>query len=75
MFLQNTFANECFLELAAEADIHTFDLRLSILEDERGREMLERLQTLSKWGDQAISGGQRGRSDCTRPRRCLLPLP
>lgn len=48
--LQNTFANECFLdELAAEAGIDPFDLRLSILEEQRGREVLERLRTLSKW--------------------------
>ena len=48
--LQNTFANECFLdELAAEAGVDPFDLRLNMLEDTRGIEVLERLRELSKW--------------------------
>ncbi|GGA66937.1 aldehyde dehydrogenase [Nitratireductor aestuarii] len=48
--LQNTFANECFIdELAAEAKVDPFDLRLSMLEDPRGREVMERLRKLSNW--------------------------
>jgi nicotinate dehydrogenase subunit B len=48
--LQNTFANEGFFdEIAVELGIDPLQLRLDHLADPRGRELLERLASLSKW--------------------------
>jgi nicotinate dehydrogenase subunit B len=48
--MQNTFANECFVdELAASVDADPVDFRLSYLDDTRGTELLARLATLAKW--------------------------
>ncbi|WP_369721913.1 molybdopterin cofactor-binding domain-containing protein [Bradyrhizobium sp. LLZ17] len=48
--LQNTFANESFLdEIAASVGADPLDIRLQHLEDARGKELLERLAKLSKW--------------------------
>jgi CO/xanthine dehydrogenase Mo-binding subunit len=50
--MQNTYANECFMdELAAEAKADPVDFRLRYLDpsDKRGIEALERLVTLAKW--------------------------
>ena len=48
--LQNTFANEAFLdEIAAATDSDPLDIRLKHLVDARGKELLERLAGLSKW--------------------------
>jgi CO/xanthine dehydrogenase Mo-binding subunit len=48
--LQNTFANESFLnEIAAEIGADPLDIRLKYLADARGKELLERLARLSKW--------------------------
>jgi CO/xanthine dehydrogenase Mo-binding subunit len=48
--LQNTFANESFLdEIAAATGSDPLDIRLKNLTDTRGKELLERLATLSKW--------------------------
>ena len=48
--LQNTFANESFLdEIAAATDSDPLDIRLKHLADARGKELLERLAGLSKW--------------------------
>jgi nicotinate dehydrogenase subunit B len=53
--LQNTFANESFLdEIAAEARADPLEFRLKYLEDSRGRELLERLADISKWRDRPI---------------------
>jgi nicotinate dehydrogenase subunit B len=48
--LQNTFANESFLdEIAAATGADPLDIRLKHLTDARGKELLERLARLSKW--------------------------
>jgi nicotinate dehydrogenase subunit B len=48
--MQNSFANESFFdEIAAHAKTGPLEARLRYLQDERGRELLERLATLSAW--------------------------
>jgi CO/xanthine dehydrogenase Mo-binding subunit len=48
--LQNTFANESFLdEIAASLGADPLDIRLQYLTDARGKELLERLAHLSNW--------------------------
>jgi CO/xanthine dehydrogenase Mo-binding subunit len=48
--MHNTFGNESFLdEIAAVAGIDPFEIRLRHLEDQRGRELLERLRRFAKW--------------------------
>jgi CO/xanthine dehydrogenase Mo-binding subunit len=48
--LQNTFANECFVdELAAYVSADPLDFRLKHLRDPRGVELLQRLAVLAKW--------------------------
>jgi nicotinate dehydrogenase subunit B len=48
--MQNTFANECFLdEIAAATGADPLELRLQCLHDARGEELLERLAALSNW--------------------------
>ena len=48
--LQNTFANESFLdEIAAATGSDPLDIRLKHIADPRGRALLERLARLSKW--------------------------
>ena len=50
--MQNTYANECFMdELAAAAGADPFDFRIKYIDpaDKRGLELLERLIKLSKW--------------------------
>ena len=48
--MQNTFANESFMdELAAAAGIDPLEYRLRYLKDPRGVELLERLAELAKW--------------------------
>lgn len=54
--LQNTFANESFLdEIAAATDTDPLDIRLRHLTDDRGKELLERLAKLSKWRERPRS--------------------
>ena len=48
--MQNTFANECFLdEIAVAIGVDPLELRLQYLHDPRGEELLERLAALSNW--------------------------
>jgi nicotinate dehydrogenase subunit B len=48
--LQNTFANESFLdEVADKIAVDPLEFRLKYLADPRGEELLERLATISKW--------------------------
>ena len=48
--MQNTYANEAFLdELAAAAGADPLEFRLRVLKDARGIELLHRLAALSKW--------------------------
>lgn len=50
--MQNTFANECFLdELAATASVDPFEFRMRYIDsaDKRGLEIMERLAKLSHW--------------------------
>jgi len=48
--MQNTFANECFLdEIAVAVGVDPLELRLQYLHDPRGEELLERLAALSNW--------------------------
>jgi nicotinate dehydrogenase subunit B len=50
--MQNTYANECFMdELAAAAVTDPFDFRIKYIDpaDKRGLEVLERLIKLAKW--------------------------
>ncbi|HYZ31996.1 MAG TPA: molybdopterin cofactor-binding domain-containing protein [Crenalkalicoccus sp.] len=48
--MQNTFANEAFLdELAALAGTDPLEMRLRTLDDARGAEVLERVARLSNW--------------------------
>jgi nicotinate dehydrogenase subunit B len=48
--LQNTYANECFMdELAAAAKMDPLEFRRKYLDDKRGLALLDRLATLAKW--------------------------
>ena len=48
--MQNTFANEAFLdELAIAAKADPFEFRIRYLNDPRGEELLRRLQAFAKW--------------------------
>src|SRR5215470_8591146 len=52
--MQNTFANECFMdELAAAAGVDPLEFRLKYLSDARGIELLRRLASIAKWEPRA----------------------
>lgn len=52
--LQNTFANESFLdEIAASTGADPLDIRLQHLDDTRGKDLLERLAELSNWRERS----------------------
>lgn len=64
--MQNTFANESFLdELAAMAGVDPLEYRLRVLKDPRGVELLERLAKLSNWTPRK---GPRDSGDVVRGR-------
>ena len=61
--MQNTYANECFMdELAAAAGVDPFDFRIKYIDpaDKRGLEALERLIKLAKWEKRASPQKQSG---------------
>ena len=70
--MQNTFANECFLdELAAAAGVDPLEFRLRNLKDARGAEMLAALCELADV-DSARQAGRQVEGDIgMRPRRLL----
>ena len=48
--MQNTYANECFMdELAAAANMDPLEFHRKYLDDKRGLELLDRLAALAKW--------------------------
>jgi nicotinate dehydrogenase subunit B len=48
--LQNTYANECFIdELAAATKMDPLEFRRKYLDDKRGLELLDRLAALAQW--------------------------
>jgi nicotinate dehydrogenase subunit B len=48
--MQNTYANECFMdELAAAANMDPLAFRLKYLDDKRGIELLDRMAKVAKW--------------------------
>lgn len=59
--MQNTYANECFMdELAAAAKVDPIDFRRKYLDpnDKRGLEVLDRLVALAKWDKRASPQGK-----------------
>ena len=75
--MQNTYANECFLdELAAAAKADPIDFRLKYLDpaDKRGIETLTRVAALAKWNTRALAAARRQRQCGARPRRVLRQI-
>lgn len=65
--MQNTYANECFLdECAAAAGVDPLEYRVRNLKDKRGLELLERLAKLTNW--QPRAGGKTGGGDVVKGR-------
>jgi CO/xanthine dehydrogenase Mo-binding subunit len=68
--MQNTFANESFLdEIAAAIGTDPLDMRLNYLKDARGKALLERLATLSNWRRRAKPGRTAARREHAMRRR------
>ncbi|MBL6458963.1 xanthine dehydrogenase family protein molybdopterin-binding subunit [Belnapia sp. T6] len=66
--MQNTYANEAFMdELAAAAGVDPLEFRLRHLRDPRGEELLRRLATLAKW-ESRPSPQRNGGGDVMRGR-------
>lgn len=59
--MQNTYANECFVdELAAAAGADPLEFRIRHLKDARGLEALERLRKLASWTPRTKPAGSSG---------------
>jgi CO/xanthine dehydrogenase Mo-binding subunit len=59
--MQNTYANECFIdELAAAAGADPLEFRIRHLKDARGLEALERLRKLANWTPRTKPAGSSG---------------
>jgi len=59
--MQNTFANESFVdEVAAAAGVDPLEFRLRNLNDPRGIELLQRLAKLSGWSPRSAAGSRTG---------------
>jgi len=62
--MQNTFANECFLdELAVEAKADPIAFRKKHLDDARGIECIDRVAALSKWKSGASHSSPKRQGD------------
>ncbi len=73
--MQNTYANECFIdELAAAANADPIEFRLKYLDpnDKRGIEVLNRAAALGEMGQAALAPARSARRRRHRPRRRLL---
>ncbi|HEV2546017.1 MAG TPA: molybdopterin cofactor-binding domain-containing protein [Stellaceae bacterium] len=67
--MQNTFANESFIdELAAAVGADPLEFRLKHLNDPRGTELLQRLAALAKWEKRPSPQNQSGGGDIARGR-------
>jgi CO/xanthine dehydrogenase Mo-binding subunit len=70
--MQNTFANECFIdEIAAELKVDPLAFRVKHIDpaDKRGLEVLDRLATLAKW-DKRASPRRDENSNIAKGRGC-----
>ncbi len=57
--MQNTFGNESFLdEIAAARGVDPFEMRMKLLNDPRGLEVMERLRKLSNWQPRKDAGSR-----------------
>jgi nicotinate dehydrogenase subunit B len=67
--MQNTYANEAFVdELAAAAGADPLEFRLRVLKDARGIELLNRLAALSTWDKRPSPARDSGGGDTARGR-------
>jgi CO/xanthine dehydrogenase Mo-binding subunit len=59
--MQNSFANECFLdEMAFAAGRDPLEFRRSLLTDKRGLDLLDRMEQLAKWEKRTAPAAQSG---------------
>jgi nicotinate dehydrogenase subunit B len=67
--MQNTYANEAFIdELAAAVGVDPLDFRLKHLKDPRGIDLLQRLAALSKWEKRPSPQKNAGSGDIAQGR-------
>jgi CO/xanthine dehydrogenase Mo-binding subunit len=75
--MQNTFANESFIdELAAAANADPIDFRLGYVDpaDSRGIEVINRVAAMAKWDKRPFSQQEPNRRCSHRPRNVLLQV-